>query len=122
MSITLTLPYPVSTNRLWRAVNGRNIKSAEYRAWEEEAGYMIVSQRPGHIAGKFDLHLTFGRPDKRRRDLGNLEKPVSDALVRFEVIEDDCLAQKITLEWGEVEGVRAVVTSVGEHIENERGQ
>ena len=120
MSITVTLPYPPSTNKIWRSVQGRNIKSREYRDWEEEAGYVLVAQRPETITGPFHLDLTFGRPDKRRRDLGNLEKPVSDLLQKYLVIEDDCMAECITLRWGDVDGVRAVITSVGEHNENRK--
>ena len=39
------------------------------------------------------------RPDKRRRDLGNLEKVVSDFLQDMKIIEDDSLAESILLEW-----------------------
>jgi Holliday junction resolvase RusA-like endonuclease len=37
--------------------------------------------------------------DKRRRDLGNLEKVVSDFLKDMAIIEDDHLAESIKLEW-----------------------
>jgi Holliday junction resolvase RusA-like endonuclease len=38
-------------------------------------------------------------PDKRRRDLGNLEKPISDLLQSLGVIDDDSNARAINLQW-----------------------
>lgn len=93
------IPYPPSANRLWRAVNGRNIKSAEYRAWLTEAGWKVTVQHPDKVHGPYRMTLTATRPDNRRRDLGNLEKPVSDLLVECGVIADDCQAQSILLQW-----------------------
>lgn len=102
----ITLPYPPSTNRLWRAVNGRNIKSAEYRRWLAEGWRADFAQRQVgetrvSVSGPYKLTIVADRPDNRRRDLGNLEKPVSDLLVALGVISDDCNAQEITLKWSE---------------------
>lgn len=86
--------YPPSANRLWRSVKGRNIKSEEYRDW-------MAGNRPltYMVRGPYRLLIEAQRPDKRRRDLGNIEKPLSDALVQMGGVEDDCLAEEITLRW-----------------------
>jgi len=42
---TMTLPLPVSTNRLWRAGRGRVHRSPQYRAWLTEAGWELRAQR-----------------------------------------------------------------------------
>jgi len=97
--VILAIPYPPSANRLWRAVGGRNIISAEYRRWKDSAGWEVRSQRPRAIAGRYAITITASAPDKRKRDLSNLEKATSDLLVTCGVIEDDHLAQRITLEW-----------------------
>lgn len=99
---TLTLPYPPSANRLWRAVNGRQIKSAEYRRWLEAAALSILVQRPARISGAYHLKVVATRPDKRRRDIDNLLKPISDALAAAEVIANDCEAQSVFAGWSEV--------------------
>jgi crossover junction endodeoxyribonuclease RusA len=52
------------------------------------------------LDGHVTVVYTFARPDKRKRDLGNLEKAVSDILVKMGVIQDDSFIQKITLQWG----------------------
>lgn len=101
--ITLSLPYPTSANKLWRAVKGRNIKSAEYRLWEAKALVAVAQQRPGRVYGAYIIHIEAIRPDIRRRDVANLEKACSDLLVTAGIIEDDCLANKLIIEWASSE-------------------
>lgn len=93
----MILPWPPSANRLWRSVNGRNIKSAVYRAWLTEAAYALRGH-PAYL-GPYTMTLTATRPDRRRRDLSNLLKAVEDSLQTAGIIEDDSLAQSILLQW-----------------------
>jgi len=77
--------------------------SAEYKAWITEA-YVSWMQQKGklsvkHISGRYKITILANPPDKRRRDLGNLEKVVSDFLQTIAVIEDDSMASRIELEW-----------------------
>jgi crossover junction endodeoxyribonuclease RusA len=51
------------------------------------------------IIGEYTLEIAAVKPDKRRRDLGNLEKAVSDLLQKAGVIQDDYLCQDIHLHW-----------------------
>jgi Holliday junction resolvase RusA-like endonuclease len=39
------------------------------------------------------------RPDKRKRDIGNLEKAISDILQASNVIVDDCLCEDLHMKW-----------------------
>lgn len=102
--ICVALPYPPSANAIWRNVDGKTLVSAPYRKWKSLAFSEIVAQGAGKlhrrtIAGPYQMMLLADRPDKRRRDIGNLEKCCSDALVTAGVIEDDHLAERITLAW-----------------------
>lgn len=99
--VILSMPYPPSANRLWRAVAGRNIKSAEYRRWMDEAVLTIRAQRPRGIAGRYHLRVTATAPDRRSRDIDNLAKALSDALVQAGVIGDDHRAKSLFLEWAD---------------------
>ena len=98
--IELTLPYPPSVNATHRAVNGRVILSRRYRDWILEAGKAVAAQLPAQAPLKhYRLWIEATAPDRRRRDLGNLEKPTSDLLKRAGVIEDDHMARGIFVVW-----------------------
>lgn len=97
--IGCALPFPPSVNSIWRAVDGRNILSKSYRAWRAHAAQVIALKRPGTIAGPYTISILADRPDRRRRDLDNLLKPVGDALQQSGVIVNDCDAQRITIAW-----------------------
>jgi crossover junction endodeoxyribonuclease RusA len=104
---TLNIPWPPSANRIWRNVNGKTLKSAEYRQWLSIAALSTRMQRPKPVAGRYRLTVIATRPDNRRRDLDNLLKPVCDLLTTMGLIEDDHLAQEIRIGWsdeGPVEG------------------
>lgn len=104
--IVLSLPYPPSTNSIWRNVGGKTLVSAPYRKWKALAFSEIVEQGAGAlrrntVAGPYRMMLLADRPDNRGRDLGNLEKPVSDALVAAGVVEDDKHCHRMTLAWSQ---------------------
>lgn len=101
--ITLTLPFPPSVNRLWKTKKtGGMYRSKEYVAWRQHALWAIQSRCKGeYIKGHYELQISAVRPDKRRRDIGNLEKAVSDILQEAGIIEDDCLCDDLHLYWAE---------------------
>lgn len=102
-----TLAWPPSANRIWRNVPGKGtLKSSEYRVWLVGAMGAIAAvarQQPCMVKGRFHVAIVADRPDRRRRDLDNLAKPILDALTASAVIEDDHLASTITLAWSEAE-------------------
>lgn len=106
------LSFPPSTNSLWRAVKGRNIKSKAYREWEKTAGWELAevnSGRPG-FAGPVYVRMAFGRPDKRKRDLDNLIKAPLDLISTHGLILDDSQVHRIEALWREdIVGMELVV-------------
>lgn len=54
-----------------------------------------------HIVGMYKLTLLAVKPDRRRRDIGNLEKAVNDALVAAKVVDDDSMCHWIDMRWVE---------------------
>lgn len=111
--LILNLDMPPSVNRIWRNLDGRTIRSRTYRTWLETAAYMIQLQRKGVcVSGNYAMEIKITRPDKRRRDLGNLLKAIEDACVLGGAITDDKHAQRIQLEWVD-HGTGANVVIIG---------
>ena len=116
--VEVRLPYPPSVNGLYANLDGHGrINTERYDGWLTEAGWRLLEQRPGRIAGPYQIEIHASRPDNRARDLGNLEKPISDLLVKHRVVADDSLADKITIQWEPVDagaGVRVILTRLSE--------
>ena len=89
MTSSISLPFPPSTNRLWRVVRGRAICSKSYRDWIATAGAELMGQRPKKHEGAVSVSIELGPPDGRKRDLDNLAKATLDLLVKHRVIEGD---------------------------------
>lgn len=106
----LVLPFPPSVNAMY--ANGGNKrgrhKTAKYKAWEQEASEAINdSHRQGML--DYSLCIALKAPDKRARDLGNLEKAVSDLLVSHGVVKDDRYCRRLTMFWDETATDECVV-------------
>lgn len=88
----IRLDYPPSVNRIWRN-NGRGkvYKPGPVVAWANKASWQVKAatgaRKPleGPVAVKIIAH----RPDKRKRDVANLEKLVCDALQVGGLVTDD---------------------------------
>lgn len=122
-SVTVSLPYPPSANRLWRQVRGRVIRSAQYETWLNAAMWEVkyaVSRtydRKG-VAGPYALTVLVCPPDRRERDIDNLLKPISDALAKGGAVQNDRLCQRIEAEWDPlVKGVQATVMETRKRVE-----
>jgi Holliday junction resolvase RusA-like endonuclease len=108
--LCLHLPTPPSANHLFANVPGRGrVPSRECVAWKKAAGFALIAQRPIAVHGPVEIALVV--EENARRDLSNHLKCVEDLLVTHNVIDGDrCkIVRKITMEWGEVEGVQIVV-------------
>ncbi|TAA49161.1 RusA family crossover junction endodeoxyribonuclease, partial [Shinella sp. JR1-6] len=89
---------PPSTNGLRKSFvkDGKVVsaKTDKYSAWRESAMWEIAGQRAGKIQGPYSLSIAAQRNwrSKRARDIDNIIKPISDALVKAGVVQDDSLA------------------------------
>lgn len=99
--IYLSIPFPPSVNRLWRATKGGKVyRSAEYVNWVKATLWEIkIQAKAKRVSGAYKLTILAVKPDKRKRDIGNLEKAVSDVLVHSGVIDDDHLCEWIDARW-----------------------
>ncbi|WP_165909521.1 RusA family crossover junction endodeoxyribonuclease, partial [Shinella sp. JR1-6] len=89
---------PPSTNGLRKSFvkDGKVVsaKTDKYSAWRTAAMWEIAGQRAGTIEGPYSLSIAAQRNwrSKRARDIDNIIKPISDALVKAGVVQDDSLA------------------------------
>lgn len=92
--MVMTLPYPPSVNHYWRRVGPRTLISREGRAFRTSvcallAGGRGSGPRKPPAGGRIALAMDAFPPDRRRRDLDNIQKPVLDALQHAGIYEDD---------------------------------
>lgn len=103
---------PPSANGLRKSFvrNGKvmSAKTEAYTSWRNAAVWEIAGQRVGKLEGPYRLTIKAQRhwKSKRARDIDNLIKPLSDALVKAGTVSDDSLAESVYAEWSDdVSGV-----------------
>lgn len=114
-SLTIDLPLPPSANRLTvNLKNGGRAKSAEYKAWIEEARWHVMmgwrnAGKPTWAEGPMSLLLELGI-EGRVRDAGNCLKATEDLLVKNLPVPDDRWNDDIRIVRNEQIAGRARVT------------
>ena len=102
--VSLYLPFPPSVNGLfatnWKTK--RRFPTKKYEEWKVEAEGLFWKQKhlvPEKFINPVKVTISLERPDKRKRDVANYEKAVTDFLVKMGVLEDDSLIHSNTQEW-----------------------
>lgn len=92
MNDPITLPWPPSVNHYWRTWCGRMLISREGRTYREDVCALLAGGgfRKPPSGGRIALCMDAFPPDRRKRDLDNLQKSVLDSLEHSGVYEDDC--------------------------------
>ena len=87
----LTLPYPPSINRYYRHVGYRTLISREGRTFRKNVCALLGGGGPRKppSGGRIALCMDAFPPDRRIRDLDNLQKSVCDSLQHAGIYEDD---------------------------------
>jgi len=87
----LTLPYPPSINHYWRRVGPRTLISREGRTFRRNVCALLGGGGPRKppSGGRIALAMDAFPPDRRRRDLDNIAKPVLDVMEHAGLYEDD---------------------------------
>ena len=78
--IRLILPWPPSANHYWRLGNGHFHISAEGRAYKLKVAGVIAAAGVKPLEGDVKLTLDAYPPDRRKRDIDNLQKSVCDSV------------------------------------------
>lgn len=106
--VTLSLPFPPSTNNLWVGA-GKHVRLSDtYRAWKLVAADVIDQQKIGAgtpVKGNFTYHIVLAESDRKAknghfRDGDNFLKAPLDLLQAHGLIENDNLADAGSWSWG----------------------
>ena len=95
----LVLPYPPSINHYWRHFRGRTLISREGRAYRQQ----VVTQCQGFGGqpprdGRLALAMDAFPPDRRRRDLDNIQKASLDSMQHAGIYLDDSQVDMLVVQ------------------------
>lgn len=108
--LEILLPYPPSINHYWRRVGTRTLISREGRRFREEVVSIMAARRIESLVGRLAVYIEVFPPDRRRRDIDNVQKALLDALEHGGAYADDSQIDRLTIQRGDVtKGGKTVV-------------
>ena len=116
----IELPWPPTVNTYYTVARGRKILSNRGRKYKEAAWLQLLSgPRRERLQGDVALFIRAYPPDKRKRDLDNILKPILDVLTTAGVYKDDSQVIDLRIQKFnpckpgrvEIEAYRAVTTT-----------
>jgi len=117
--VELTLPFPPSINRYWRNNRGRTHISTEGRKYKEQVGWLCKERGLRPFNGDVSVRIWVTPPDRRRRDLDNLQKCLLDALQGY-CYHDDSQIVHLAIAWSKNKpGARVIVMEKEQQAEAE---
>lgn len=93
--VVLELCYPPSINHYWRMGNHRIYLSDEGRRYKNIVAGIVRCARVQPFTGDVSLKIEAYPPDRRIRDLDNIQKAVWDALTDAGLYKDDSQVKHI---------------------------
>ncbi len=117
----MDLPFPPSTNEIWRQVARRVILSEAYRLWKKQADMAVVAngcwrnkvRMPGAFAAEI---LLSGAHRRTTSDVDNRIKAVLDWAQRVELVRNDAHCEDVRARWVDTaeapHGARLILRSV----------
>lgn len=116
ITTVLALPYPVSTNRMYRVANGRPYLTQQARAYKEHVAWLAARAGLRVFHGPVGLHISIrpkltkkGEPSKMQIDHSNVVKVLEDALQGVWYDNDKQVKQLVVDEIDGVFGGAALV-------------
>jgi Holliday junction resolvase RusA-like endonuclease len=94
--LEVELPYPPSINHYWRRVGRATLISREGRRFRASVVAILAAMRVRPLAGDLAVKVEVYPPDRRRRDIDNVQKALLDALAHGGAYADD--SQVVRLE------------------------
>ncbi len=108
--IEVELPYPPSINKYWRRVGNRTLISRGGRVFRSQVVAILRAMDVEPMVGDLAICVDVYPPDRRRRDLDNVQKALFDALEHGGAYGNDNQIKRIVIERREpMEGGKACV-------------
>ncbi len=116
-TVVLELPYPPSGNHMWKHTRaGKHYLTPAALAFYSEVAFIVMADgRKGMITEHVQVTCWLYPPDKRKRDLENAWKVISDGITKAGVWEDDSLVRKLLIEWRAPEKNGRVVVRIEQY-------
>jgi Holliday junction resolvase RusA-like endonuclease len=97
IGLIVYIPPPPSLNRLWATTGRGRVRSREYRAWAQAAGWEVKRQMVGipMLMGRFDAAVLV---PISRRDTDNWLKALFDLLESVGVVANDGNLHRVNVE------------------------
>ena len=96
--LELELPYPPSVNHYWRRVGARTLISRGGRAFRQSVCAILAARGIQPMDGPLEVLIDVYPPDRRRRDIDNLQKALLDALAHGGAYHDDSQIARLTVQ------------------------
>lgn len=97
----IQLPWPPTVNHYYTVARNRKILSENGRNYKAYAVSCMMAQGVPKLREEdrpFGISIIARPPDKRRRDLDNILKPLLDSLVDYGAIPDDWMVDDIRIQ------------------------
>ena len=113
-TIKLSLPYPPTVNHYWGQLGSKKFLGKKGKEFRQEVFIAVYNARQGALNGRLHMEVYLYPPDKRKRDVDNVLKPLLDALEHAGVYENDSQIDKLCITRKEViaKGLCSVEISV----------
>lgn len=92
------LPFPPSVNHYYRHVGPRTLISRRGRAFRSRVCAILAAARVRPFDGPIRVEIEVYPPDRRRRDIDNVQKALLDALQHGGAYHDDSQIVKLEIE------------------------
>jgi len=95
----ISLPWPPTVNHYYTVARGRKILSKRGRAYKKYCCELMMVQGVERLKSRrYSVFIKVRPPDKRKRDLDNLLKPILDSLTEYGAIVDDSKVDDLRIQ------------------------
>jgi crossover junction endodeoxyribonuclease RusA len=109
--IYLELPYPPSINHYFKRRGNKTFIGAEGIKFRKRVCTALMAADVRPMAGMLAMKVRAYPPDRRKRDIDNIQKPLLDALEKARAFFNDCQIKHLTTVMREpIEGGKTIVT------------